>query len=163
MFGLEMTGMTLFWVILGCSVGLLIELGLFKAACALADVSNPSWLLTFLVVVPFFAGRGLLASVFFEWWKPHLEGVNLYAVSVLGSGLVFWLICAALYALVLSVSLKRSFFTASAQIVLDLLVGFLAVGITLVVLAVIQIRQGPANKAGWKLGPADGTPIASRQ
>lgn len=162
MFGLEMTGVTLFWLILGCLVGLLVELVLFKAACALADVSNPSWLLSFVVVLPLFVGR-VLAWVFFESLKPRASGVNLYAMALVASGLVFWLICAAVYALALSVSLKKGLFTASAQILLDVLAGFLAVGITLIVLAVIQIRQGPANKAGWKLGPFNGAPIASRQ
>ena len=152
MFGLEMTGATLFWVILGCLIGLLVELFLFKAACALADVSDPSWLVSLSIVVPFFVGRTLLAWVFYEHLKDDLEGVALYSLSFLASGLVFWVVCVGLYALVLSVSLKKGFVTASSQVLLDALIGSLGIGITLFVLSLVQIKQGPVNKSD--LSPA---------
>ncbi len=159
MFGLELTGSTLFWVILGSLIGLLVELLLFKAACALADVTDPSWLVSLLIVLPFFVGRGLLAWVFYERLKNDFEGATLHSLSFLASGLVFWIVCAGLYALVLSVSLKKSFVTASVQVLLDALIGSLGVGITLFVLSLVQIKQGPANKSGH--APVSDPPVVA--
>ena len=162
MFGLEMSGSMLFWVILGCVVGLVVELLLFKAACALADVNDPSWLISFFVVVPFFIGRGVTALRLYEMLKPLLDGLPLYFLSFLASAAAFWIVCAGLYAVVLSVSLKKSFFTASAQALLDALIGSLAIGIILFVLSLVQIKQGPANKAsGQRPAPGDVSPAVA--
>ncbi len=154
MFGLELAGTTLTWFIVGTAIALLVELLLFKGACALADVNDPSWLVSFLIVLPFFAGRLLTAKYFFDLLQAQLHGIPLYMVAFLASGAIFWIVCAGVYALVLSVSLKKSFFTSTAQALLDALVGSLAIGITLFVLSLVQIKQGPANKSGQ--APTDG-------
>jgi hypothetical protein len=148
MFGLEMSGTPLFWFIFGCAIGLLVELMLFKGACALADVTDPSWLVSFLIVLFFFGARSLTAHFLFDWMKTEVDGIPLYLLAFLASGAIVWIVCAGVYALVLSVSLKKSFVTSSAQAVLDALVGSLAIGITLFVLSLVQIKQGPANKSG---------------
>jgi hypothetical protein len=145
MFGIELSGMPLVWVVVGCVIGLLVELFLFKGACALADVADPSWLFSFLIVLVFFVGRGLGAWFLYEQLKTSFDGIALYSLSFALSGLAFWVVCAVAYALVLSTTLKKSIFTASAQVILDALVGSLGVGITLFILAVLQIRQGPAR------------------
>jgi hypothetical protein len=158
MFGIDMTGTTLLWVVIWCVVALLVELILFKGACALADVTDPSWLFSFLIVLVFFVGRGLLAWFFFEQFKGSLDGIGLYSLSFVTSGVVFWAVCALGYALVLSTSLKKSLYTASAQVVLDALVGSLALGITLFVLSIRQIGT-PVNKS--EVAPPAGAPVVA--
>jgi hypothetical protein len=161
MFGLEMTATTTFWIVFAFVVGPLVELLLFKAACALGDVNDPSWLVSLLIVIPVFDGRLLMAWDFFEWFKPRLETNQLYLflVSMLASGVVFWLLCAGVYKLLLSVSLKKSFYTSSAQAVVDALIGSLAIGITLFALSLYQIKN-PATKTGQ--APVETPAVAAR-
>jgi hypothetical protein len=161
MFGLEMTPTTTFWIVLAFVLGPLLELLLFKAACALADVNDPSWLVSLLIVILVFDGRLLAAWGFFEWFKPHLEINQLYLflLSMVTSGVVFWLLCAGVYKLLLSVSFKKSIFTSSAQAVVDALIGSLAIGITLFVLSLYQIKN-PATKTGQ--APVETTAVAAR-
>ena len=149
MFGLEMTPTTTFWIVAAFVVGPLVELLLFKAACALADVNDPSWPVSLVIVIAVFDGRLLTAWGFYEWFKPRfeLEPLYLFLLSMVASGAVFWAVCAVLYKLLLSTSLKKGFFTSSAQAIVDTLIGSLAIGITLFVLSLVQIRN-PGAKTG---------------
>jgi hypothetical protein len=160
LFGIEITGWVLFWIILGSLVGVLIEMVLFKAACALGDVNDPSWLITFLVVLPFFVLRAFAAYGFYLLLKPYVEGIALYLATIAASGLAFWILCSVIYTLVLSVPMKKGFFTAGAQALLDSLVGALALGVTLFVLSIVQIQRGPATPKSDQR-PAPSPPVAS--
>jgi hypothetical protein len=157
-----MTPTTTFWIVITFVVGPLVELLLFKAACALADVNDPSWLVSLLIVIPVFDGRLLLGWGFFEMFRHRLEVNQLYLflLSMLASGAVLWALCAGVYKLILSVSFKKSIFTSSAQAVVDVIIGSLAIGITLFVLSLYQIKN-PATKTGQT--PADASTVVAGQ
>src|SRR5437588_8509674 len=149
MFGLEMTPTTTFWLVFGMAFTPLFVVLMFKGAVALADVNDPSWSVSFLIAVVYSAVFWLAAVGCFTWLQPQLDGVQLYVViilSFLASGIACWIVCSGVYALVLYISLKKSIYMSSAQLMLETLIGTLAIGITLFVLSVMQIKQPPANK-----------------
>jgi hypothetical protein len=155
MFGLEMTPAATFWLVVGCATTPFVVWLLFMAACALADVHDPSWAVSIMIAVAYSAALWLAAWGLFEWIRHLLPEAQLYQViilSFLAAGTACWVVCSGVYALVLFVSLRKSFFTSSAQLLLEALIGCLAIGITLFVLSLRQIGSTPANKTGQ--GPA---------
>jgi hypothetical protein len=139
----------MFLVVLALLGGLLLLFSvgtfLFQAGCALADVPDRGYFralpifsasvavcLPLAAVLIWFAGRyDADPNDWFGSWR---------LTAAVGALLLCWVLSAGIYSLFLAASLRQGLLIAALELLLMALVAALAVALTLVVLAVVQIN-----------------------
>jgi hypothetical protein len=150
MFGIE-DGLVVALVLAGGgAVFLLVETLLFRAGCALADVTEPSFPWSLLVV-----GVALVVCLPPGWLFVRLLGSYdadpgallgpMGTLGVLLALLLSWVLSALLYTLFLAAPYKKGLLVAAFELLLRGLLSALVAAVVLVILAVVQIvvRQEP--------------------
>jgi hypothetical protein len=154
MFGIESLPVVALVLVGGGVVFLLVQTLLFRAGCALADVAEPSFPRSLLVV-----GAAVLVCLPLGVLLVHLLGAYdgeaagllgpMSALGLLLALLLSWVLSALLFTLVLSAPYKKGLLVAAFELLLSGLLSALVAAVVLVVLALVQIvvRQEPQPKA----------------
>lgn len=141
-----------------------VELLLFWAGCAIADQEPPSWLASFVVVLPVFAvtvalfeavcrSETLLKQLGYNVDVPAVMqtfGLGLVPLAAIAGSLVSWLVALILYIpAVTRGSLYKGFWVATSQVVFRGVIVLLIASVGLVFGATYQV-----NTAKPKADPA---------
>jgi hypothetical protein len=153
--------------VLGAVVAVLVGAVLFRAGCALADVAEPAFGKSLLVV-----GLALLVCLPLGGAIIYLSGLYeadpsavfgpVRKVAALVALLVAWVVSALLYALFLAASYRKGLMIAGVEMLLSGLLSALVAAVVLVVLAVVQIVRRPEVKALLPPAPAARVVVLSR-
>lgn len=164
----EVAGIPVAYLALGLLAGLLVELLVFWAGCALADFEAPGVVRSLAVVTPAYAASMILLIVLvsrFGLGEASASAVggsawsfSRIALLALASLAVNVVLAGVLYIALLTRSLGKGFLIAGTEVVLRVLMTVLIIAVVLVVLAGVQIYRGDRPQAGWSLPPgANGT------
>jgi hypothetical protein len=156
----ELTGAALAWVIVGLVVGLIVEVLLFWAGCALADMDPlPGLFKTLLLVTPLYVLG--VAGTWFAVYRWGFGSENLF--TLVGGGRVIgvfvgclavnWIIAGLAYIVLLALSPKVGLFVAGCEMLLRLLMSALVTAVVLVALAGWQIYGGGKAPTKSELPP----------
>jgi hypothetical protein len=160
MFGIE-NMLVVALVLVGGGVALLlVETLLFRAGCALADVTEPSFPLSLLAVGVALAVCLPLGGLFvyllgaYDADPAALFG-PMRTLGVLLALLLGWVLSALLYLPFLAAPYKKGLLVAGFELLLRGLLSALVAAVVLVILAIVQIavRQEPQPKALRGLAP----------
>lgn len=132
---------------IGLVVIFVLEIALFWAASALADVPPLDWsrliLVVSVVTVLSVASTGALAHYSGAWNAPLDPENRTVALVTAGLALVvLWAVPAILYPLLVSVSIPRAMWAALLQLLLRAFLYVFLVAVVMVALAVYQIYSG---------------------
>jgi hypothetical protein len=165
----ELTGAALAWVIGGLIAGLIVEVLLFWAGCALADMDPlPGFFKTLLIVTPLYALG--VAGTWFAVTRWGFGGENIF--TLVGGGRLVgvfvgclaanWIVAGVAYIALLALSPKVGLFVAGCEMLLRLLMSALVTAVVLVVLAGWQIYGGgkAPTKSELPVPPARTAPAA---
>jgi hypothetical protein len=127
-----------------------VQLFLFRIGCILADVPEPSWGHTLLLVTPLFLIFApvafYLVLVLSDLAKAHDMPLNLVLIpGLIGYLLVIWVLDTVIYRLVLRASYKKGMIVAGVELVLTGLASALVTGVVLVILAAVQFSERRAD------------------
>jgi hypothetical protein len=155
-------------LIFAVAVYVIVEIYLFWGACALADLELPAWSISFAIVIPLVALRGVVSYLL---TKPFpIESVsydNVQLSSVMAEvfsgtywirygilSAVTWVLLAGVFAIFGPRKILRGMYAAGAFLVLEVIVSTLVLGIVLVVLAFMQIgTKSPDSKPASQVAP----------
>jgi len=141
-----------------------VELLMFWAGCAIADQEPPSWLTSFVVVLPVFAvtvalfeaicrSETILKQLGYSVDVPAVMqtfGLGLVPAAAIAGSLVSWLVALVLYIpAVTHGSIYKGFWVASSQVVFRGVIVLLIASVGLVFGATYQV-----NTAKPKVDPA---------
>jgi len=130
-------------VVAGAAIGFAVSVFIFKASLALADVTEPGWIKSTVVVLASVAASGLLSYLVYLQF-----GLADRTEVALDNRMVLWLLVALLLSLLvpvllyvpaLSVKWLKSMQIAGVEVLLRGLVAALVAGVVLVVLAAAQV------------------------
>jgi hypothetical protein len=151
--------------VLGAVVAVLVGVVLFRAGCALADVAEPAFGKSLLLV-----GLALLVCVPLGGAIIYLSGRYeadpavfgpVRGLATLAALLVAWVVSALLYALFLAASYRKGLVIAGLEMLLSGLLSALVLAVVLVVLAVVQIVRRPEVPPKAFLHPAPAARVLS--
>lgn len=153
------TTQTVLGLVIGLPLLLAVMTLLFLAGCALADVNPPSLLKSGGIVAV-----ALLVCLPLGWVAVHFLGqldadqsVLLGPMRIVGMVLSLigaWAVSTILYALLLTAPYRKGMVIAAVELLLGALLSALLSGVTLVVLALVQINRKPEPPRIPKAEPA---------